>query len=94
MTDILRPDGQLVNGSASQRQIAALEQLLRNSAEQIQHLRAHIAVIAYNAGGSVSIQREDMAFAYDIELVISEDQKTLTWTSLRQKGTSEQPPPV
>ena len=75
MGDLYRADGRLFNGSASQRQIARLE-------EQNHHLRTHLAVIVARSGGSVVVPIEEMRLTYDISANASEDGTEITWTSV------------
>ena len=75
----------ILHRSASQRKIAALEATIDDMTTTIQHLRTHIAVMVYNAGGSVSVVLEDMQRVYDINLTT--DEERLTWTSVRQPST-------
>lgn len=84
MGDLIRPDGQLVNGSASQRQIAFLESRALDLASQVEHLRAMLAVLTVQGGGSVSIPIEDLKASYTLEAVPSADEKAIVWTAAKQ----------
>lgn len=92
MSDLIRPDGQLVNGSRSQRQIAFLEGRAMDLANQVAHLKAMLAVLTVQAGGSVSIPIEDLRVSYTLEAVPSPDEKAIVWTAKPQLVTL--PPPT
>lgn len=95
MGDLIRPDGQLVNGSRSQRQIAFLESRALDLAAQVEHLRAMLAVLTYQAGGSVVIPIEDLKASYKLDAAPSADDKAIVWTVVRaEKSLIEKPPPT
>ena len=99
--ELVRPDGQLVNGSASQRAIAGLQQTiadleghLTNERREINHLRSHLAVMTYNAGGSVTLRVADVKHTYQVGITMSDDKATVTWTATRLPDETEEPTPA
>jgi hypothetical protein len=77
--DLIRPDGQLVNGSRSQRQIAFLEARVLGLNEQVEHLKAMLAVLTYNAGGTVRIEMKALRESYKLEATPTDDE-AIVWT--------------
>lgn len=86
MSDLYTPDGQLVNGSASQRRIASLMTQVAMLENQVEHLRAMLAVLAYQAGGTAIIPIEDLKASYQLEATPSEDETTIVWTVTKTPG--------
>ncbi len=93
MGDLIRPDGQLVNGSRSQRTIAFLEGRALDLASQVEHLRAMLAVLTVQNGGVVSIPVEDLKASYTLEATPSPDDKAIVWTAVKQEKLLIVPPP-
>lgn len=84
MSDLIRPDGQLVNGSRSQRHIAYLEDVVRNLSQQVHHLRSHLAVMIYQAGGSVTVTIDSLRDGYDLEAAATEDESAVVWSATKK----------
>jgi hypothetical protein len=93
MSDLIRPDGQLVNGSRSQRTIAFLERRAMELANQVEHLKAMLAVITYNAGGTVSVPIVALRDDYKLEALPTEDETAIVWT-VEKIAKAEVPPTI
>lgn len=95
MSDLIRPDGQLVNGSRSQRTIAFLERRAVQLAEHVEYLKAMLAVLTYHAGGTVSIPIADLREDYKLEALPSADANAIVWTvTKKEKPLVAVPPPT
>lgn len=90
VSGLIRPDGELVNGSASQRRIAALQNVNDNLVQQVAHLKAHLAAIIVAHGGVEIIPVAALAEDYKIEVVVTEDQTGLIWTVTKEDKTPKE----
>jgi hypothetical protein len=81
MTDLIRPDGSLVNGSYSQRVIAQQQQDIVMLRQQNQHLRAHLAVMVYNAGGNVTVTLEALKKSYNLDADVTDENRAVAWSA-------------
>lgn len=79
--ELVRPDGQLVNASRSQRAIAELQEQVQMLQVQVQHLRGHLAVVVAQTGGEQVVKLTDLREAYDIEAKPLEDESGIVWKS-------------